>query len=67
MAMSEEEVKTLVGLAVFPLQIAALILRGILFEYLGATALGAYITLYAGQGARGAEAVKHPTGRVVPA
>ena len=49
----------LVGLAVFPLQIAALILRGIVFEYLGATALGAYITLYAGQGARGAEPVKH--------
>jgi len=36
----------LVGLAVFPLQIAALLLRGFVFEYLGLTALGAYITLY---------------------
>jgi hypothetical protein len=36
----------LVGLAVFPLQIAALLLRGLVFEYLGLTALGAYITLY---------------------
>jgi len=38
----------LVGLAVFPLQIAALMLRGLVFEYLGLTALGAYITLYHG-------------------
>jgi hypothetical protein len=37
----------LVGLAVFPLQIAALLLRGVVFEYLGLTALGAYLTLYA--------------------
>jgi hypothetical protein len=36
----------LVGLAVFPLQIAALLLRGLVFEYLGLTALGAYVTLY---------------------
>jgi hypothetical protein len=36
----------LVGLAVFPLQIAALLLRGIVFEYIGLTAMGAYITLY---------------------
>jgi hypothetical protein len=36
----------LVGLAVFPLQIAALILRGLVFEYIGLTAMGAYITLY---------------------
>jgi hypothetical protein len=36
----------LVGLAVFPLQIAALVFRGIVFEYLGLTALGAYLTLY---------------------
>jgi hypothetical protein len=36
----------LVGLAVFPLQIAALVFRGVVFEYLGLTALGAYITLY---------------------
>ena len=36
----------LVGLAVFPMQIAALILRGLVFEYIGLTAMGAYITLY---------------------
>ena len=36
----------LVGLAVVPLQIAALILRGLVFEYIGLTALGAYLSLY---------------------
>ncbi len=36
----------LVGLAVFPLQILALVIRGLVFEYLGLTALGAYVTLY---------------------
>ena len=46
----------LVGLAVFPLQIAALLLRGLVFEYLGLTALGAYLTLYRGHVARTAEA-----------
>jgi len=35
-----------VGLAVFPLQLAALLLRGLVFEYLGLTALGAYVALY---------------------
>jgi hypothetical protein len=34
------------GLLVFPLQIAAWILRGILFQYLGLTALGAYLSRY---------------------
>ena len=47
----------LVGLAVFPLQIAALLLRGLVFQYLGLTALGAYVTLYAGHAAR-SQAVK---------
>ncbi len=42
----------LVGLAVFPLQLAALVLRGLVFEYLGLTALGAYVTLYSGYLAR---------------
>jgi hypothetical protein len=42
----------LVGLAVFPLQIVALIVRGLVFEYLGLTALGAYLTLYMGHRAR---------------
>ena len=36
----------LAGLAVFPLQLAALVLRGLVFEYLGLTALAAYTTLY---------------------
>ena len=36
----------LVGLAVVPLQLAALVLRGLVFEYLGLTALAAYVTLY---------------------
>ncbi|PWT86885.1 MAG: hypothetical protein C5B57_00260 [Blastocatellia bacterium] len=36
----------LVGLAVFPLQIAALVLRGLVFEYLGLTALAAYAAVY---------------------
>lgn len=35
-----------VGLAVVPLQLFALLLRGVLFEYIGLTALGAYVTLY---------------------
>jgi hypothetical protein len=47
----------LVGLAVFPLQLAALLLRGLVFEYLGLTALGAYITLYQGYASRRAEGV----------
>lgn len=47
----------LVGLAVFPLQLAALLLRGLVFEYLGLTALGAYVTLYARDGARDADRV----------
>jgi hypothetical protein len=37
----------IVGLAVvLPLQLAALLLRGLVFEYLGVTALGAYVALY---------------------
>jgi len=36
----------LVGLAVFPLQILALLIRGLLFEYIGLSALGAYLSLY---------------------
>jgi hypothetical protein len=34
------------GVLVFPLQLAAWVLRGILFQYLGLTALGAYLTQY---------------------
>ena len=49
----------LVGLAVFPLQVAALLVRGLVFEYIGLTALGAYVTLYRGYAARRAEALGH--------
>lgn len=42
----------LVGLAVFPLQLVALLLRGLVFEYLGLSALGAYLTLYFGHVSR---------------
>jgi hypothetical protein len=35
-----------VGLAMVPLQLAAWMLRGIAFEYLALTALGAYLTQY---------------------
>ena len=61
----------LVGLAVFPLQLAALLLRGLVFEYIGLTAMGAYVTLYdrhmateaasaARQASIGDEAGRHP-------
>ncbi len=36
----------LVGLAVFPLQVIALLIRGLAFEYIGLAAAGAYLTLY---------------------
>ena len=51
----------LVGLAVFPLQLAALVLRGLAFEYLGLTALGAYLTLYQGYVAKRSEALGRST------
>ena len=38
----------LVGVAVLPLQLAALVLRGLVFQYIGLSALGAYLTLFAG-------------------
>ena len=47
----------LVGLAVVPLQLAALLLRGLAFEYLGLTALGAYLTLYQGYASPRSEVV----------
>lgn len=43
----------LVGLAVLPLQIVALLLRGLVFEYIGLTAVGAYVSLYRRYTARG--------------
>lgn len=48
----------LVGLAVFPLQIAALIVRGLVFEYIGLTSLGAYLTLYRRPAAAGSPALR---------
>jgi hypothetical protein len=36
----------IVGLVVLPLQVLAWLLRGLVFQYLGLTALGAYLTLY---------------------
>jgi hypothetical protein len=36
----------LVGLAVIPLQLAALLIRALVFEYISLTAIGAYLTLY---------------------
>jgi hypothetical protein len=56
----------LAGLAVFPLQLAALVVRGLVFEYLGLTALGAYVTLYAGDALGRAEAVKGSADRNQP-
>ena len=53
----------LVGLAVFPLQLAALLVRGVVFEYLGLTALCAYLSLYQGYVGRRAE----PVAATVPA
>jgi hypothetical protein len=40
----------IVGLAVLPLQLAAWLARGLLFQYLGLTALTAYVRLYRGSG-----------------
>jgi hypothetical protein len=49
------------GLAVLPLQILAWLLRGIVFQYLGLTAIGAYLQLYRGYAAQPAP------GRLTPA
>src|SRR5256885_6030041 len=46
----------LIGLAVLPLQLAALVVRGVVFEFLGLTALCAYLTLYQKHAASRAEA-----------
>jgi hypothetical protein len=52
----------LVGLAVVPLQILALIVRGLAFAYIGMTAAGSYLTLYR----RAPRAVAHPHAVVTP-
>jgi hypothetical protein len=51
----------LIGIAVVPLQLAALVVRGFAFEYLGITALGAYLTLYAGHARKRGSPVAMPT------
>ena len=52
----------LIGLAVFPLQIVALLVRGLVFEYIGLTAAGAYVTLYRRYAEPKAAAVEHVAG-----
>jgi hypothetical protein len=42
----------LVGLAVFPLQVVAWLVRGLVFQYLGFTAFASYLALYRGQRGR---------------
>lgn len=46
----------LVGPAGFPLQSAALVLRALVFEYIGVMAMGAYVSLYRRYQTRGASA-----------
>jgi hypothetical protein len=45
-----------IGFAIVPIQLFALLLRGVLFEYIALTALGTYVTLYR----RGDVAVEDP-------
>lgn len=47
----------IVGLAIVPLQIAAWLVRGVFFQYVGLTALGAYLTEYRAFAARPATGV----------
>jgi hypothetical protein len=49
-----------IGLAVFPLQVVALVIRGLLFEYLGLTVLAAYLALYLEHRTRRRAAVGDP-------
>jgi hypothetical protein len=51
----------LIGLAAFPLQAAAWLVRGVVFQYLGLTALGAYLSLYRGAAAGDAAGGGTPT------
>jgi hypothetical protein len=57
----------LIGLAVFPLQIAALVIRGLVFEYVGLTAMGAYVTLYERRASMHAAPLGRATGAVMVA
>lgn len=51
------------GLAVLPLQILAWLLRGVVFQFLGLTAIGAYLTLYRGYASSPAQ---RPIGDLAP-
>jgi hypothetical protein len=57
----------LIGLAVFPLQVAALVIRGLVFEYVGLTAMGAYVTLYEGHAPPRAATLGRPAAPVMAA
>jgi hypothetical protein len=57
----------IVGLAVLPLQLVALLLRGLIFQYIGLAALGAYAALYRGYAMRQHPATGHPIGKPLDA
>ncbi len=48
----------LIGLAVLPLQLVAWLVRGLVFQYLGLTAIGAYLRLYRRRAMQSAEGTK---------
>ncbi|MCX6544446.1 MAG: hypothetical protein NTV05_08525 [Acidobacteria bacterium] len=50
----------LAGLAVVPLQLVAWMFRGVVFQYLGLSALGAYLSLYRRHASAGSETVDEP-------
>ncbi len=56
----------LIGLAVLPLQLVAWLVRGLVFQYLGLTAIGAYLRLYRRSAAQKAEGVKDESGGALP-
>jgi hypothetical protein len=51
----------IVGLTVIPLQIVALLVRGLLFEYIGLTGLAAYLALYRKHAGYGSAVGRPPT------
>ena len=50
----------LLGLTVLPLQLGGWLFRGLVFQYLGLSSIGAYLKLYRGRHGR----VDRPTGRI---
>ena len=57
----------LAGLAVVPLQLLAWLLRGLIFQYLGLSALGAYLALYRRHASGGAAPTPAPADGPAPA